>query len=70
MDMTNKPTLYTIGDVAKALGVHPRTIKRWATAGKLELIVLPGGKFRIAEPEFDRIIQAKKEDGNHGQALA
>ena len=37
-----KKNFYTVNDVAKALGVHRTTVRRWLAAGK------------IAEPDRDR----------------
>jgi len=35
-------TLLTVQEVAKQLRVHPRTVRRWINAGKLEAQTLPG----------------------------
>lgn len=46
-----EPALLTIGEAAKALGVHVDTLRRWADAGLIQVVVLPSGhrRFRAAD---------------------
>jgi predicted site-specific integrase-resolvase len=37
-------------------GVHPRTVKRWADAGKLPVITTPGGQSRYRPSDVERLI--------------
>jgi excisionase family DNA binding protein len=39
----------TVRDVARRLGVHPETVRRWIRDGKLEAIQLPSGRWGVAE---------------------
>lgn len=43
--------LLTPGDVAEMFGVSPKTVARWAEAGKLEALRTLGGhrRYRVAE---------------------
>ncbi len=53
VDMTVK--LYTLEQAAEYLQVHTRTIKRWYAQGKIDLIELPGGTYRVSEAELLRL---------------
>jgi excisionase family DNA binding protein len=53
-DMKDKT--YRLPEAAAILSVHPRTLKRWQRAGKLRLIELPGGQFRVPETEVSRLL--------------
>jgi excisionase family DNA binding protein len=50
--------LLTPGEVAAMLYVHPRTVTRWAEAGKLSSVITPGGHRRFALSEVLRIMSA------------
>jgi excisionase family DNA binding protein len=39
--------LLTTGEAAKALRVHPQTIRRWIASGQLPAICLPSGVWRV-----------------------
>lgn len=45
------------GEAARILGVHPRTVTRWAEAGKLTAIRTPGRIRRYWESEVRAILQ-------------
>lgn len=49
--MDNYDELLTPGEVAKCFKVDPKTVTRWAAAGKLASIRTPGGhrRFRASE---------------------
>lgn len=48
--------LMTTGEVAKALGVSPNTVTRWAKAGKLHAIVLPSGRLKFRREDVDELL--------------
>lgn len=48
--------LLTPGEVAKLLRVDPKTVSRWAQAGKLASIRTPGGHHRVAESVVNAIL--------------
>jgi putative resolvase len=53
--------LYGIERAAALLGVHPDTIRRRERQGKIRVLRMPGGRFRIPESEIRRL---------RGQALS
>ena len=48
--------LYKLPEAAKLLNVHARTLKRWHEQGKITLVTLPGGHFRVPESEVRRLM--------------
>lgn len=54
----------TPGEVADMFGVDPRTVTRWANAGKLHPLRTPGGhrRYRAAEV-YDLIEQGMQDNG-------
>lgn len=47
------PQLLTPGQVAQIFNVDPKTVTRWAIAGKLASIRTPGGHRRFAAEEIE-----------------
>jgi excisionase family DNA binding protein len=45
-----------VGDVAKHLGVNPRTIRRWLSWRQVKFYTTPGGERRIPTSEVERIL--------------
>lgn len=54
--MTQVAERLTATQVARRLGVHPETIRRWAREGKISYLRSPSG--RISFPADQEIIQA------------
>jgi excisionase family DNA binding protein len=48
--------LLTPGEVAAMLGVDPKTVSRWARAGKLSAIRTPGGHRRYSKTEVTGLL--------------
>ena len=48
---------YRLPSAAAILNVHPRTLKRWYHDGKIRLIELPGGQFRVPGAEINRLLE-------------
>ena len=44
------------GQVAKLLGVNPRTVRRWLTRHQVEFFTTPGGERRVPTSEIERIL--------------
>ena len=53
MTLSSKDRLLTPGQVAKKFAVDPKTVTRWAKAGKLAAIRTPGGHRRYRESEVE-----------------
>ena len=45
-----------VGEVARLLGVKPRTIGRWLSWNQVRFYTTPGGERRIPESEVERIL--------------
>lgn len=48
--------LLTPGQVAELFGVDPKTVTRWATAGKLEALRTLGGHRRYRRAEVEQML--------------
>jgi excisionase family DNA binding protein len=50
--------LITPGEVAKIFSVDPKTVTRWAKAGKIGSIKTPGGHRRFRESEVRALLES------------
>jgi excisionase family DNA binding protein len=55
------PPVFSASDLANALGVHVRTVRRWVQEDKIEASRTPGGHIRITEDEFYRWVQREPQ---------
>ncbi|MFB9681310.1 BldC family transcriptional regulator [Streptosporangium vulgare] len=55
--------LLTPGEVAATFRVDPRTVTRWATAGKLTSIRTPGGHRRFRSSEVAALLRGDSPQG-------
>lgn len=53
--------LLTPGEVASLFRVDPKTVTRWAAAGRLESITTPGGHRRFRKSEVDALLSGTKK---------
>jgi excisionase family DNA binding protein len=53
--MTQQEPLLTAAEIAKELRVHVATVSRWARAGRLPAITLPGGQRRYRRKDVDAL---------------
>nr|WP_199431140.1 BldC family transcriptional regulator [Qaidamihabitans albus] len=61
--------LLTPGEVAALFRVDPKTVTRWATAGRIGSIRTPGGHRRFREAEVNELLARLTTDANEpGQA--
>ena len=54
-DLHNDPLL-TPADVARLFKVDPKTVTRWAAAGRIDSIRTPGGHRRFRESEVKALL--------------
>jgi excisionase family DNA binding protein len=52
--------LYTPAEVAALFRVDPKTVTRWAAAGRIASIRTPGGHRRYRRSEVDRLLQKEE----------
>lgn len=57
-----EPELLKPSEAGRLLGVDPKTVSRWAKAGKLSSIRTLGGHHRFRADEIHRIFQERKEE--------
>jgi excisionase family DNA binding protein len=55
--------LLTPGEVAALFRVDPKTVTRWAAAGRISSIRTPGGHRRFRESEVRALLAADGSDG-------
>ena len=53
---TSKGRLLTPGEVAKVFRVDPKTVTRWAKAGRLPSMKTPGGHVRVWEDDVRALL--------------
>lgn len=59
--MSEKAKFYTISEFAKAIGVHPQTIRRWDRTGKLQPNCRTlGGQRKYTQSQVDAYLSSKK----------
>lgn len=51
---THDKPLLSLADAARALGVHPATLRRWADNGDIAYMLTPGGHRRFARGDLER----------------
>ncbi|WP_433364192.1 BldC family transcriptional regulator [Streptosporangium sp. CA-115845] len=62
--MSDNPKLLTPGEVARLFRVDPKTVTRWAQAGRIDSIRTPGGHRRFRETDVQELLR-----GPSGEAL-
>lgn len=50
------PVLLTPAQAAERIGVHARTLKRWAADGKVRHVRLPSGRFMFPASVVDEVL--------------
>jgi len=72
--LDNLNNLIRLKTVAKALGVHPRTVWRWIDRGKINAYQLPSGEFRFTLEQVKQILTKagrwSDEDGQGSESIA
>jgi len=59
--MSTDDRLLTPGEVASLFRVDPKTVTRWAAAGKVGSIRTPGGHRRFRESEIQRMLAGEPD---------
>ena len=57
------PDLLTPAEVAEVFRVDPKTVTRWAKAGKIRAVKTVGGHRRYYAAEVDRLLNRGEEAG-------
>lgn len=57
MTVTAPDRLMTPGEVASLFRVDPKTVTRWATAGRIEAVRTPGGHRRFRESQIRALLR-------------
>jgi len=47
--------VFRVKQVSKKLGVSPRTIYRWIEQGRINIVKLPSGRYRVKSDELKRL---------------
>jgi excisionase family DNA binding protein len=50
---------FSLGQVAAALQVNPRTVRRWIAAGWLRAFSLPGNDLRVSQTELEAFVSQR-----------
>jgi excisionase family DNA binding protein len=61
--MARNPDILTPEQVASMFGVDPKTVTKWAAAGKIESIRTPGGHRRYHRSQFDKFLHPETAEG-------
>ncbi|MDX6273062.1 MAG: MerR family regulatory protein [Frankiales bacterium] len=56
MTTTPRFELLRVGEAAKALGVTPDTLRRWAKEGRVGHVELPSGQIRFRQADLDAVL--------------
>jgi excisionase family DNA binding protein len=48
--------LMRLSEAARALKVHPNTVRRWIAESRITAAKTPGGHYRIARREVERVL--------------
>lgn len=61
--MDDDVKLLTPGEVARLFRVDPKTVTRWAAAGRISCIRTPGGHRRFRESEVRALVEGEGRMG-------
>ncbi|AZI58755.1 helix-turn-helix domain-containing protein [Nakamurella antarctica] len=65
MSIETSERLLTPGEVALMFRVDPKTVTRWASAGRIGSIRTPGGHRRFREAEVRSMLEKLTEDARY-----
>jgi molybdopterin-binding protein len=52
-----------LGEAAAQLGVSPDTLRRWAEAGRIEVVLTPGGQRTVSQRDVTRLAAERRREG-------
>lgn len=58
--MVHPDNWLTLTQAANKLGVHPGTLRRWADAGQISILLTPGGHRRFAAADVERFSEERR----------
>jgi excisionase family DNA binding protein len=58
--MEQLPVLMTTQEVAEHLRIHPATVRRWVSEGKLKAVDMPGRAHRYRREDIKALIAAEQ----------
>ncbi len=61
--------LLTPGEVATLFRVDPKTVTRWAAAGRINSIRTPGGHRRFRESEVRALLEGGRRDASRSTSI-
>lgn len=67
--MTNDALGMTEPQAARAVGVHPRTLRRWRQRGAVGYTLTPGGRIRYTSEDMRRLLLAMRVEPTLGTPL-
>lgn len=65
---TQTQTLLTPSEVAAMFRVYPKTVSRWASAGKISSVRTLGGHRRYPADEVQRLLEGAEQEVPHPRA--
>jgi len=68
--MDPRERLMTPGEVATLFRVDPKTVTRWAAAGRIHSIRTPGGHRRFLESEVQALLKELSGEGDSPSAAS
>ncbi len=52
-----------LGEAAKQLGVSSDTLRRWAEAGRMQVVLTPGGQRTVSQADVSRLAAERRRQG-------
>lgn len=68
--MEHSKRFLTVEDVAKEVGVHPQTVRRWLREGRIEgTLITRAAGYRIPAKEVERVLTEGLREGHAGKVV-
>lgn len=56
-------------EAARAIGVHPDTLRNWRKKGAVSYVVTPGGRIRYSAEQIRQLLGAMRVDAQLGKKI-